>query len=932
MIWLQNLSVFSCHLSILTTNRVILKITRPGFLTAFLLLAQVAAFTQRQRLEVNVKDSSDRKFLSKATVIILAKKDSVLLDFGITDSLGKYLFKNVNTERSGSILVSMAGYKDFHLQLAPYLVQKVKTETMRVDVLLRADFTELNDVVVSGSSSMIRMNKDTLEFNPGMFGNQPNAVLEDLLRKLPGVEIRNGKEVYVNGQRVNRILVDGKEFFSSDPIVILKNLPADIIARVQVVDEKNTIRKELREKQDIPKTINLKLKKEFKSGAFGKFFGGYGSSERFEAGGILNTFRDTLQVSLIGSANNQGRNAFSWEDLNSLGGFGRSEGMGGRDAGDIANGNREQSIETKKLAGINTNYNLGKTLQINAQYFYDQSDRRSFNESRTQQFIQDSVLFSNGSYRGDVVDRSHKASMGLRWKQDSTGYLNVQIKGDFSRNDLTAILSSNTFSKNTALLSDANTGRNTMGFARNLSLNAGYEKTLTKLKIDWSINTSYAKTGAKDVALTESSYLRIMNNFRPDSLRQIRNDLTPNRELNFSGNVNKHFGERHTLSISTDMADRTEQVGGDTYQFSTLKNEDVLIPSLSARLKLRKLRTLNSFAYRYGVKGFNIQIGMGLRTLFMSNRYNYDSIPVLDRSYDIISPSINLNFKGIGFSYKRDFQEPYTTELRPVVDSSNPLSVVVGNPNLKPAKMHSFNLNYYKYFERPKITMSLTAETQLQDDVFGNAREVFPDGKTIYSYRNFDRSKNAWAYMSVNKSYNKNHWNYDINLFSSVSGGKNPMMLNKAVISTKTTWVSAALNLFVGYDSKYTWRGGYNISTSQTKNSDLPIPVTNTTSNTFYSTIHVKVLKRLSWDGNINYTLNPGTAAGFRKQWTFCDMALTLAMFKKEQMQLKLSAFDIFNQNIGQFRYTYMNFITDTRSLVQKQYFMATVFYTFKKL
>lgn len=801
---------------------------------------------------------------------------------------------------------------------------------MTIDLLLSPKFVVLEDVIVQGKASPIRMIKDTLEFDADFFKTQTNAVLEDLLRKLPGVEVRQGNEVYVNGQRVNKILVDGKEFFSSDPVVILKNLPTEIIAKIQVADEKNTIAKETRQQKDIPKTINIKLKKEVKKGMFGKFFAGQGTDKRYEAGGILNVFRDTLQVSLVGSSNNQGRGGFSMDDLRDLGGFGRSEGLGGQNSWELSN-RYSQGIETNTLAGANVNYNIGKTWQLNGQYFYNGAKRLTTFESASQQFLGDSSLLSNGTSTDNEKNFKHKASIGLKWKQDSTGYLTVLVSGEFNNNTEQGTWDGKTYSKTVPLLSGSYTDRSSFDKHTNLSVNADYSKTFVKRHIDWSLNGSFSNDESNLVSVTNNRYIRMINNFLPDSLLQQRDNSTPNRHVKISNNFSKNWKDKHSVSWKTEYANTQKTIGGDTYQFSETTHQNELITGLSVKLKQEIDWVNNQFYYRYNYKTFAIQTGIAYRNLIIRNSYNHDSVPVLSRTYNLLTPIFNINFKGFGFSFDRYQQEPNSYYLRPVTDSSNPLYTYIGNPDLRPPVNSTYSLEYSKYFDKSNINLSIRGSVNREKDPIINTRQVFPDGKTVSGYRNLKSITNYQTDFSINKSYSKNNWNYDISLNANLYITRSPVVLNQKMINNVTTFAYPSINWFVGYKDKFRWNAGYRMNFNRSKSDDSTFRTSNTTQHTIFNSLHVQLLKRVTWDANVNYNINPGTPDGYQKQWLFCDMSITCSFLKKDRAQVKLSGFDIFNQNQGIHRYASQNYLTSYKMLVQKQYFMLTLLYTIRK-
>lgn len=853
-----------------------------------------------------------------ASVALLGKADSAYLDFGIADTTGKYLFKNINRAQAGFISASVVGYEDKKLALAiPATLPKNRLVDTSIELLLAEKVVALQDVVITGTPP-IKMNKDTMEFNADYFKTQPNAVLEDLLRKLPGVEVRNGTEVYVNGQRVSKILVDGKEFFSDDPVMILKNLPVEIISKIQVADEKNTVAKETRQQNEIPKTINLKLKKDFRKGAFGKFFAGYGTDNRYESGGLLNVFRDTLQVSFIGSSNNQSRGNSYLRDNGSA--FGGS--LGGYGSG----------ITTSNLAGINLSYTLPKGIQVNGQYTYGQNRRLSGSENLSKQLLGDSALLTNGNSNETAHDASHKAGFRLKWKQDSTGYLNVNANAIWSNNQQQRTAGSTIYSQSVPLLSQSlneslsNSNRNT------ITANVNYAKTFVRQNLDWNINSSFSNAGAEQVTATNTRYIRLSNGLMPDSVIQQRENNTPNRQLNVGTSLNKNWKDAHTISWQADYSNLRDVSGGNTYQFFETSGKNELVPGLSVKLTQHKQRLNNQLSYRFGHKDFSIQPGIAFRTLHLQNSYNFDTIPVLSRNYNLVAPQFSINFKGISFSYNRNLQEPSAYALRPVTDSSNPLYVTSGNPNLRPSKSSNYSLNYYHYFNRPRININVWTAANQQTDAVGTSRQVFRDGKTVLSYVNLKRITSYNGGVGFSKSYHKKDWDYTARLDNYLYISRSPLLLNGRIIGTTATNLNPAVELGVNYKNKYRLQTNYRVDINSTRSDEATVQIANTIQHTLSGTLNLQFTKRFSWTANANYNISPNTTPGFRKQWLFCDMAVYYSLLKKERGQVKLSGYDIFNQNQGIYQSAYLNNITYGRSLVQRQFFMLSFIYTVRKV
>ncbi|ULT44011.1 carboxypeptidase-like regulatory domain-containing protein [Niabella defluvii] len=267
-------------------------------------------------------DATTQKPLYMATVTVFQAQDTSLVTYRLSAEDGSFKLPGLAPNKPYRILVSFSGYA-VHRQ--PF---QLKTDSLDIDlgvITLHPAATQLDEVLVIAERPPMVIRRDTVEFNANAFKTLPNAMVEDLLKKLPGVQVDKQGNIMVNGKRVNRILVDGKNFFGSDPKMASRNLPSNVIDKIQVTDDKD----ELLERGDdnlnnVGKVINLTFKKGVKKGLFGKAYGGGGSGingGRYEGGAIANMFRDTLQVSLLGYTNNLNRPGFGWSDLMQTGGF-----------------------------------------------------------------------------------------------------------------------------------------------------------------------------------------------------------------------------------------------------------------------------------------------------------------------------------------------------------------------------------------------------------------------------------------------------------------------------------------------------------------------------------------------------------------------------------------------------------------------------------
>jgi hypothetical protein len=388
--------------------------------TLLVLLCFMAGWSYGQQktagsIKGTVVDAQNKLPLPDATVTVLSRDDSAAVGFAVAAKTGAFEIKNIP---AGQFIftISFTGY-------APFIKNIEINASLSVinldSVMLQTDTNMLAGVVITAPP--ITVKQDTVEFRAGSFKTLPNATAEDLLKKLPGVEVDKEGNVTAQGEPITKIYVDGKEFFSNDPKLATKNLSADLIESVQVFDDMSDQAKFTRiDDGSRTRTINIKLKKDRKKGIFGRVNAGIGSSDRYEGNASFNTFKDNTQLSILGGANNINRQGYSFNDLiSSMGGMSnfntRGGGRGGPGQGSAGNGN------TKSWStGVNFRDVWGPKLQVSGNYFVSKSNNTTENKSYRQNFFpNDSVAFADEiSYRKNI-NLNHRIGLRLEYQIDS---------------------------------------------------------------------------------------------------------------------------------------------------------------------------------------------------------------------------------------------------------------------------------------------------------------------------------------------------------------------------------------------------------------------------------------------------------------------------------------------------------------------------------
>lgn len=408
-----------------------------GLFLFMFFIPELKAQSQKGELKGILLDEATKGALPYATVAVYTAADTVMVTYRMSDEKGSFRVPGLPPDQQLRVVITMMGFKVYRKEF------KLSPDQASLDlgvINMEQSSNLLNEVLIVAETPPVLVRNDTLEFNASSFKTLPTSLVEDLLRKLPGVSVDQEGNIMVYGKSVQKILVDGKEFFGSDPKIATRNLPANVIDKVQVMNDPEALRRDPdMPYMEIPQVINLTFKKGIKKGAFGKVYGGAGTKERYEVGGIVNMFRDTSQVSIIGFSNNLNRAGFDFADIRRIGGFARSGfnsiGMnsnGGVSVNGISFGGMGQGIQQSSGGGANFNTVTKRGTKINLQYFFGDG-REDLNQVvNSEQFLKSDTLNSRRN-RGQISrSESHRIGGKIEWKLGPLTTLSINPSVQFS--------------------------------------------------------------------------------------------------------------------------------------------------------------------------------------------------------------------------------------------------------------------------------------------------------------------------------------------------------------------------------------------------------------------------------------------------------------------------------------------------------------------
>ncbi|NII24749.1 TonB-dependent receptor [Pseudoflavitalea sp. X16] len=893
---------------------------------AGLILFTLCLFSQLQaqrtryaNLKGTVIDSASRQPVEAATVSIFLVADSTLINYGITNKKGEFLIKEIPQAKPCRVMVSYSGLNT-HIQ--DFIISPETKELIINTVQLRKVFSEMEEIIVSAQRPPVMIKKDTLEFNAGSFKTPVNGVVEDLLKQLPGVEVDAEGNITINGKKVSKITVDGKDFFGSDFKITSKNLPKDIIDKVQVVDHKT------REAQfnkittgNEDKAINLTLKKDKKKGLFGRVSTGYGSDKRYESGASINFFNGPLQLNFIGFANNTNRQSFSGGDF-SMGKPSSSFGGGG------------SGITETRAAGLNFSNEFSKKLRINGSYFYNNSAMTNTIKARRQNILPDTTFFYNSSTNSANNNESHRVHVNIDYKPDSmtdiyvNTFFNTSANKSTTANDAlsTSIkgdpinAATNTF---TGRSDDKNTGLevffghrlNKQGRGFTLSMNYNYNDRLALDKNDG--RTVFYKTDGSSTA---------------DTLDQQSNTTASNNMLSLSTSWTEPLAKQLSLIFQYNYSSGNGHSDKITNRFNPLTGQyDERDTLFSNAFRNRNLSHTPNISFSYNQNKLNATIGAGVQWLEQEN-VSEQAKNSLVQHYTNLFPSANIGYRfsktgNINLNYSGRSQQPSIDQLQPVPDNSNTLYIRLGNPDLKPSFFHNINLNLQQYNSKAYWNAGIGFSTVNNQIIY----ETWFDSVQISRPVNTDGNYNVSYNLSFSRSWKKKGWSLRLTLGNNGYYNRNISFTNKVENITQTYNLSQRIGLTYTFKELLTLMPTFIMRYSDSRYSIEQTQQAENITKALTMNAFLNWPKRLILENNIQYNYNSRTAPGFPKGVTMWNMAANYQLFKNRQGILRLAVYDLLKQNTSIFRSVTPTYIEDTQVQVLQQYFLVSFIYNLKR-
>ncbi|MEL7146547.1 MAG: outer membrane beta-barrel protein, partial [Bacteroidota bacterium] len=739
--------------------------------------------------------------LPRATVMLLNATDSTMEKFTISNNEGEFSFSKL---KPGDFIlqITYVGFQGLNKRI---ILSKGQVLSLGA-ITMEPENELLENVVIAADRIPIQFKKDTIEYNAGAFATKPGATVEDLLKKLPGIEVEQDGTIKAQGKTVNKVLVDGKEFFGDDPKIATKNLPADAMEKVQVFDKLS----EMAEFTGVDdgqrnKTINLTLKDDKKNGVFGNVEAGYGQDERFRSKLNLNQFTKKQQLSLITSANNINEQNFSLNDyINLSGGISNLiSGGGGQVSLELdeglssALGFSNGGIRNNWTLGANLNKDLSDKTALSVNYFFNDM-RNNLRKSTERQNFGEQGIFNSNSDLLSISDYNlHRLNFKLKHqldeRQDLTFRSNVRYTLTRSQNDETTQTAS--MENNVTTSNDVSNQKDASGLeiGGELSYRKKFEtkgRSITAKLMGSSTNN------LADLRLMSQLTVDTQNTPFTSTINQFQNDENQKHEWGARLTYTEPVLNGKLLQGFVGIQTTNLLLNKDFFDIS-MEDEKLFNGDLSAEFDNR---------YQYGTGGLRLFLGseksritFGLTAQQSSLKGNASNIDnILSRTFFNVLPNAQWQFdvsqaSNLFVSYNTSVQAPTLEQLQPVVDNTNPQLIYNGNPNLNIEYAHRINLSYNLFDQFSLTSLFLNAGYAYVNNKITNQTEIDEFFRQVITPVNVNNDRTFTQRLSFSTPLRWMKSKINVNLNSSLNSGI--LFVNNAENQVNRTVHTANLKL-----------------------------------------------------------------------------------------------------------------------------------------
>ena len=883
------------------------------------------SFSQKMSISGNVQDTTAKIPVKNAVVMAVRIKDSVLIAHTRSDENGRFALNNLATDTIQVIITEPRFGEQSY-----YVFGSTTNNAFDFGkIVLPAKSQQLNEVIIYAFKDPVYYKGDTLVYTADSFKVKPNATVEDLLKRLPGIKVDANGKITSQGKEVSQVLVDGDEFFGTDPTVATKNLTAQGVESVQVYEKKN---EEATDGGDETiQVMNLKMKEDAKKGYFGKISAASDFQQFHEGELLANKFKGSQKISVFALASNTPRSSFGWGDMYKYG-LDNEMNMNEDDDGNRYwyNNNQNSGIPKTLKSGFYYSDKLGKKTKINLNYTYNNNQLNAKSTTRSQYFLVDTSYVLENQSQNDQKSETHNINFKIVQTIDSLTELEIKPKLQLNGNT-TKSYSLNLFKTIDDTLTRSNEVQNKNN-AKGYDFTTSAKLTRKFKKKDRLLILNYSYNKKNDAA---EGILKSMNTYYSgfvlpkDSLNQKKENSSDKQVHNAKFTYTEPLSKKMKLEFEYIVnANKNKQnkksqnyFNGEYAINDTAFSNNFGNFILYNRAGVKYIFETKKNRFVIGVRGQNNKLSN--TNLISNTSINYTTSAVLPFLSYMYRFSENSRYN---FAYYTFASQPTINQLQPVQDNTNPNRIIIGNPNLKPTYNNHFEMSYNVHKPITGRYVWANANFNIVNNDFANAAKFDSLGRTISQTVNVDGNYDGSFYIGSGMPILSKLIQFEPSINGNVN--KNSNYVNGQKNSTHSSNIQASLNIVLQTDSIEFSIGG-NYSWNQTQSS------LNVSSNKPYG--EQQYSAALTWtlpykfllETDVQYNIYSKRTAGYNFNYFLWNAKLSKAFLKNENFIITFEANDMLNQNINTNRTIEDNVITDSKTNIISRYFLLRLTYKF---
>lgn len=940
-----------------------MNLMKTSVITFLLLIAStVQVLSQNFSVQGKVVDKEKGASLRSANVALIHLPDSVTKG-AITGSDGSFEIDNLS---KGKYLLKIT-YLGFATHTANI---EITNKPLRLaTIALQEEAIRLGTVEVEGKAPPVVMKNDTAEFSARAFKTNPDATAEDLVTKVPGVTVQQGK-VQAQGEDVKQVLVDGKPFFGQDPTAALRNLPAELIDRIQVFDQQSE-RSQFTGFDDgnTSKTLNLITRTNMRNGQFGKAFGGYGADNEYKAGGNLNIFNGDQKLTILAQSNNVNEQNFAIEDIlgatgaaGRLGGAGMrivsgvfgsagASGFGGRigtGGGDFGNFlvTPRGGISTTHSIGLNYTDKWSRTIDVTGSYFFNVSDNDAVT-SLYRQFVlaQNASQVYNEDENASNKTNNHRVNFRFDWQIDSTNSLFIRPRFTLQQNDGNSRLKGETYLAQSLINSNGST-RSTDLLGLSASNEILYRHKFETKGRTFSIgaNSGYSHNNGESYLLSDyASYSRLIIGNTLDQFSDLKkNGWSVDGNITYTEPVSNKSMLQFSYAASQSKNESDKKTFRRPNAGSAYDLPDTALTNTYSNTYLTQSAGAD---YRLQDSVFSATLGAVFQWALLNGNQRFPFTGDVRRSFQDILPNAILRWrftqqKNLFITYRTRTSPPGIDQLQNVIDNSNPLQLRSGNPDLKQDYQHSLSLRYMSanfmqmsYFFTMisgSYTMNSIGNNTIvsSKDTLLNSSIALLRGAQLIQPVNIDGAFSVRSLVTYGMPVEFVKSNINLSTFVNLS--RSPGKINGEVNYSTTPTVGA---IFV-VSSNISPELDFTVTSFSTKSFVRNSLQKELDADYFTQNSRLR-LNWIFWEGivftsELGHQYSTGLSQGYNQSIVLWNFGLGKKFLPNNAGELKLTVFDVLNQNKNTQRSSTDAYIEDTRTNTLQRYALLTFTYTLR--